>query len=318
VLLTQRATEDCLYRTEKQTEDYWRLSRCDTNCDSGIGCSWICHVSSISTAPASCSLTAEREQRLLCWNCGDATRHDVVQVTNDDRANCIQTLHSAWWVIRDRLCGFDCVTEQTDLDQLMIFGYVEIDINITGVVTDQILLHARNLTISSASIVDITPVAQMTTPAPTIYDDTMTVNMTVAASDSSSAISYVAGDLQYALITFPTLAAATQASHNLFTIQLTYTGALNADDDGFYVSQYTNALGGNEQLAVTHFEPTSARRAFPCFDEPALKATVEVHLRVDTARYPTVLSNEVGDVRGVGCDGEHMFRLRLVERRLPS
>jgi aminopeptidase N len=59
-------------------------------------------------------------------------------------------------------------------------------------------------------------------------------------------------------------------------IHIRYAGALNQHLRGFYVSQ-----GKNRKYAVTQFEATDARRAFPCFDEPAFKATFNVTLTID-------------------------------------
>uniref|UniRef100_A0A8C7ZIJ0 Aminopeptidase n=1 Tax=Oryzias sinensis TaxID=183150 RepID=A0A8C7ZIJ0_9TELE len=48
---------------------------------------------------------------------------------------------------------------------------------------------------------------------------------------------------------------------------------------GFYKSTYKTSKGETRTLASTHFEPTSARMAFPCFDEPSFKANFSIQIR---------------------------------------
>uniref|UniRef100_A0A8C4XGK5 Aminopeptidase n=1 Tax=Erpetoichthys calabaricus TaxID=27687 RepID=A0A8C4XGK5_ERPCA len=57
-------------------------------------------------------------------------------------------------------------------------------------------------------------------------------------------------------------------SYSLFT---EFTGELADDLAGFYRSEYTED-GEKRIIATTQMQPTDARKAFPCFDEPALKA----------------------------------------------
>lgn len=57
---------------------------------------------------------------------------------------------------------------------------------------------------------------------------------------------------------------------------------------GFYRSSYKEN-GETKYIASTQMEPTDARRAFPCFDEPALKAKFTVTLVADKSM--TCLSN---------------------------
>ena len=63
-------------------------------------------------------------------------------------------------------------------------------------------------------------------------------------------------------------------------LKLTYTGELNDKLRGFYRSQYTNPEGETAYLATTQFEATDARRALPCWDEPAVKSTFRVTLNI--------------------------------------
>ncbi|XP_055525840.1 aminopeptidase N-like [Wyeomyia smithii] len=63
-----------------------------------------------------------------------------------------------------------------------------------------------------------------------------------------------------------------------YLLCIEYTGLLRTDSDGFYMGEYTNDSGIRRYFAATQFQPISARTAFPCFDEPALKATVDLQI----------------------------------------
>lgn len=93
---------------------------------------------------------------------------------------------------------------------------------------------------------------------------------------SSPKISYNE-DSQTTTVDFDeTLPAGTKA-----TLFQKFTGTLNNNMAGFYRSSYKDAQGKEKFMATTQMEATDARRAFPCFDEPALKASFTVTLIAD-------------------------------------
>jgi len=66
-----------------------------------------------------------------------------------------------------------------------------------------------------------------------------------------------------------------------WTLKVSFRGVLNDKLHGFYRSHYVDAAGKSHTVATTQFEATDARRAFPCWDEPALKAVYKVALVID-------------------------------------
>ncbi len=79
-----------------------------------------------------------------------------------------------------------------------------------------------------------------------------------------------------------------------WTLHLEFRGALNERLVGFYPSTYTDEQGSPHTVASTHFEAADARRAFPCWDEPDLKAEFAVTLVVDDGLLALSNGPEVG------------------------
>ncbi|KAF9963760.1 Aminopeptidase 2 mitochondrial [Modicella reniformis] len=65
-------------------------------------------------------------------------------------------------------------------------------------------------------------------------------------------------------------------------LQISFKGILNDSMNGFYRSSFKDEDGKTHYIATTQFEATDARKAFPCWDEPAIKATFDITLRVPT------------------------------------
>ena len=95
------------------------------------------------------------------------------------------------------------------------------------------------------------------------------------------------------------------------TIAIRYTGTLNDKLRGFYLSR-----ANGREYAITQLEATDARRAFPSFDEPSMKATFAVSATIDTR--DTAISNGrlLSDTPGPGA-GKHTLTFSPTRRMSP-
>ncbi|XP_071801032.1 aminopeptidase N-like [Asterias amurensis] len=86
-----------------------------------------------------------------------------------------------------------------------------------------------------------------------------------------------------------------------YEFSIGFRGVLNDNIKGFYRSSYKHPDGGTRWLAVTFFSPTNARMAFPCFDDPGLKANFT--LTIVHAEEYTALGNMPAESAINGPDG---------------
>lgn len=68
-----------------------------------------------------------------------------------------------------------------------------------------------------------------------------------------------------------------------YKISFRFRGTLKDDNRGFYKSVYSDANGRRRWLMTSQMEPTHARKSFPCFDEPDLKARFKIRVKHDSS-----------------------------------
>ncbi|MEN8114471.1 MAG: M1 family metallopeptidase, partial [Actinomycetota bacterium] len=103
-----------------------------------------------------------------------------------------------------------------------------------------------------------------------------------------------------------TLTLPSTGGTGAWKLEISFDGMLNDDLRGFYRSVYTDPDGDEKTIATTQMEATEARRAFPCWDEPDLKATFGVTLVVDDGL--TAISNAAEVERSDAGDGKVAVR----------
>jgi len=153
-------------------------------------------------------------------------------------------------------------------------------------------LDLKAATFTGAETIDVvikSPTKSITLNSAEIAFQSVTIT---ASGKQQPAIVALDQEKEQATFTVPDLLPAGKA-----TLNIRYTGILNNELRGFYLSKTSR-----RNYAVTQFESTDARRAFPSFDEPAFKATFDVSLVIDAA--DTGISNGpiTSDTPGPGVD----------------
>jgi len=130
-----------------------------------------------------------------------------------------------------------------------------------------------------------------TTRSITLNAADLIITSALASSVPGSSIGQVVGRESIAYdakhetvtITFPA-----ELISDCITLTLEFDGVISDKMNGFYRTWYM-VNGEKHWGGATQFEATDARRAFPCFDEPAFKATFDI--RILAPAHMTVLSN---------------------------
>ncbi|KAJ3041425.1 hypothetical protein HDV00_009405 [Rhizophlyctis rosea] len=144
------------------------------------------------------------------------------------------------------------VNLSVDVDKASFDGTTEMTLTISDA-TSFIVYHSVGLTLTSPELLSVTSSKATITRSPKRVEERQ--------------------ESEYSLLWFaPPVQAGT------YKLRVNFTGNLSTGLSGFYRSSYVDQSGKTENMATTQFEPTDARRAFPCLDEPDLKAIFQLNI----------------------------------------
>ena len=150
------------------------------------------------------------------------------------------------------------LTWDVDLDSLIISAHGTIFFEIEGDGVQVLTLHALDLNIDRGS-----------------------VTWTSSSGEVRTLKSAILNNAKEQTVSFPFGGEPLKGKGSL---SLKWNFVLTDNLCGFYRSKYVDIDGTEKVMAVTQFEATDARRAFPCVDEPSAKAAFNVTLIVPSDR----------------------------------
>nr|QEV86803.1 aminopeptidase N8 [Chilo suppressalis] len=140
----------------------------------------------------------------------------------------------------------------------------------TNEITNQIKLHSENLTFAAE-------------------------NVTVSVPSSSNRIELDnTNPLNFdTFYTFAFINLQTELQVGVvYELKIVYTGPIRDDLNGFYRNYYIEN-GEKKWLGATQMETTHARKVFPCFDEPELKATFDLTIDRPESYKPSLANTKM-------------------------
>ncbi|CAE7223560.1 unnamed protein product [Rhizoctonia solani] len=151
------------------------------------------------------------------------------------------------------------LTIQTDLEALTFKGYISIELDV--------LEDTSIVTFNSLNLV--------------LHEDSLTVTSDALKTEHTQTVKLLGVDTKKERASVQLSTPLPKGSKS--KLRIGYEAKLTGSMKGYYYSS-TSYEGKPRNYTLTQFEPTAARSAFPCWDEPAIKATFSITMisREDT------------------------------------